>query len=113
MIWLPIEKESVYTTVLPNGEEANVSTLRLLKQELEDLNSRIWKADEPTTLSWRDDKYYFPIKQRESKPLFGVLIFNKRGMKYRTEDLAQCAYSILYQAVDFAIKHKVPLLLDY
>ena len=113
VIWLPIEKESIYTTVLPNGEEANVSTLLLLKQELEELNRQIWKADEPTILSWRDDKYYFPVKQKKSKPLFGVLIFNKKGDKYRTEDLAQCAYSILYQAVNFAIEHNVPLLLDY
>lgn len=113
VIWLPIEKESIYTTVLPNGEEANVSTLQLLKQELEELNRQIWKADEPTILSWRDDKYYIPTKQNKSKPLFGLIITKGKKEKYRTEDLAQCAYSILYQAVNFAMEHKVPLLLDY
>lgn len=33
--------------------------------------------------------------------------------KYRTKELAQCAYSMLYQAVCFAEEHQVPILLDY
>ena len=111
--WLPIDDTAMFTINLPTGVEARVSTLPLLKQELEELNRQIWKADEHTILSWRDDKYYFPIKQKEDKPLFGFLFRKKQGMKYRTEELAQCAFSILYQAVNFAIEHKVPLLLDY
>ncbi|WP_297072289.1 hypothetical protein [uncultured Duncaniella sp.] len=111
--WLPIEDKAMFTINLPTGVEARVSTLPLLKQELEELNRRIWRADEHTILSWRDDKYYFPVKQKESKPLFGFLLRKKQGVKYRTEELAQCAFSMLYQAVNFAIEHKVPLLLDY
>lgn len=111
--WLPIEDKSIFTINLPNGDEARVSTLPLLKEELEELNRQIWKADEQTILSWRNDKYYIPIKQKESKPLFGFLIRKKQKTKYRTEELAQSAYSILYEAVNFAIKHKVPLLLDF
>ncbi len=111
--WLPIEEKAMFTINLPTGDEACVSTLPMLKQELEELNRQIWKADEQTILSWRDDKYYFPIKQKESKPIFGFLIRKKHGVKFRTEELAQCAFSILYQAVNFSIEHKVPLLLDY
>jgi len=113
VLWLPIARKSIFITLLPTRDEAPVSTLPLLKQELEELNRQIWEADEPTILSWRNDKYYFPIKQKESKPLFGFLLRKKQGVKYRTEELAQCAFSILYQAVNFAIEHKVPLLLDY
>lgn len=111
--WLPIDDDVSFTVNLPTGDEAPVASLQLLKHELEDLNQQIWKADEQTILSWRDDKYYIPVKQKEPKPLFGLLLRKKRGVKFRTEDLAQCAFSILYQAVNFAIEHKVPLLLDY
>ena len=112
-LWLPIPNESIFVTNLPNGDEAHVSTLLLLKQELEELNSQTWKADESTILSWRDDKYYIPVNRKESKPLLGFLFRKKQGDKYRTEELAQCAFSILYQAVNFAIEQDVPLLLDY
>lgn len=112
-LWLPIDKKSIFVTTLPTGDEAHVSTLPLLKQELEELNRAIWNADEATIQSWRDDKYYFPVKQKESKLLFGFLRRKKQNEKFRTEELAQCAFSILYQAVNFAIEHKVPLLLDY
>ena len=111
--WLPIEEESIFTIKLPTGVETCVSTLPLLKQELEELNRQIWKADEQTILSWRDEKYYSPVNQKESKPILGFLLRKKQGVKFRTDDLAQCAFSILYQAVNFAIEHKVPLLLDY
>lgn len=112
-LWLPIDKKAIFVATSPSGDEAHISTLPLLKQELEELNRHIWNADEATILSWRDDKYYIPVNRKESKPLFGFLFRKRQKDKFRTEDLAQCAFSILYQAVNFAIKHKVPLLLDY
>lgn len=111
--WIPIEDKAMFTINLPTGVEARVSTLLLLKEELEELNSQTWKADESTILSWRDDKYYIPVNRKESKPLLGFLFRKKQCDKYRTEELAQCAFSILYQAVNFAIEQNVPLLLDY
>lgn len=113
VIWLPIAEEAIFRATLPTGNEARISTLALLRQELEEINQAIWKADEQTILSWRNDKYYIPIKPQKSKSLFGILASKNRGDKFRTEELAQCAFSILYQAVDFAIEHRVPLLLDY
>lgn len=110
-LWLPIANMSIYSTVLPTGDEGTISTVSLLKQELEELNRKLWKADEDTILSWRDDKYYVPVKQK--KPLFSFLSKKTPKEKFRTEDLAQCAFSILYLAVRFAEKHNVPIVLDY
>lgn len=88
--WLPIPIKSVFVTTLPTGDEA-------------------------TILSWRNEKYYVPIKQKEPKLILGFIRRTNKTQKekYRTEELAQCAYSMLYQAVNFATEHRVPILLDY
>ncbi len=112
-LWLPIPTYSIFVTNLPNGQEAHVSSLQMLKRELEELNQKTWKADEATILSWRNDKYYIPIKRKVSELVFGLVFSKKQGDRYRTEELAQSAFSILYQAVNFAIEQDVPLLLDY
>lgn len=114
-LWLPIPENAVFVTAFPAGNEGPISTVSLLKQELKELNRQIWKADEATILSWRNDKYYVPVKQEEPKRILGFIRRpNKiQKEKYRTEELAQCAYSILYKAVRFAEEHKVPILLDF
>lgn len=114
-VWLPIPYNMIFKASLPTGDEVSMSTVSLLKQELEELNQEIWKADEATILSWRNDKYYFPVEQKESKPLFGFLVRKNKNKKekYRTEDMAQSAYSMLYQAVRFAEENQVPILLDF
>ncbi len=114
-LWLPIPDNAVFVTAYPTGDEGAISTVSLLKQELEELNRQLWKADEATILSWRNDKYYVPVKTKEPKLLLGFIRRYNTSSKeyYRTEDLAQCAYSMLYQAVRFAEEHHVPILLDY
>lgn len=114
-IWLPIPKKVSFVMTLPNGEEATFSTVEMLKHDLDELNQKIWKADEATILSWRNDKYYNPVKQKEPGLLFGFIrrVNKTPKEKYLTEELAQCAYSMLYQAVNFACKHQVPILLDF
>lgn len=114
-LWLPIPDNAVFVTAFPTDNEGSISTVSLLKQELEELNRLIWKADEATILSWRNDKYYVPVKQKEPKLILGFIRRpNKtRKEKYRTEELAQCAYSMLYQAVRFAEEYHVPILLDF
>ncbi|MCM1520808.1 MAG: hypothetical protein NC098_08490 [Lachnoclostridium sp.] len=112
-LWLPFPKESIFVSCLPTGNEAHISTLQVLKQELDELNRQTWNADEPTILSWRENKYYEPVKQSKVKLLFGSLFSKNSRNRYRTEDLAQCAFSILYQTVNFALDHDVPVLLDY
>ncbi len=114
-LWLPIDARMIFSGPNPNGDEASMSTVSLLKKELDDLNSQLWQADEATILSWRDDKYYFPVNIKKPKPLFGIFLkkHKKSKAKYRTEDLAQCAFSVLYQAILFAQQNHVPILLDY
>lgn len=114
-LWLPIPDNAIFVVPDPFGDERPISTVSLLRKELEELNQKLWKADEATILSWRNDKYYVPVKIKEPKLLFGFIRRTDKTPKeqYRTEELAQCAYSILYQAVSFAEKHQVPVLLDY
>lgn len=114
-LWLPIPDNAIFVVPDPFGDERPISTVSLLRKELEELNQKLWKADEATILSWRNDKYYIPVKIKEPKFLFGFIRRTDKTTKerYRTEELAQCAYSILYQAVRFAEKHQVPVLLDY
>ena len=114
-LWLPIPDKAIFITAYPTGNEGAISTVSLLKQELENLNQQLWNADEATILSWRNDKYYVPVKQKEPNLLLKFIRRTDKTLKekYRTEDLAQCAYSMLYQAVCFAEEHQVPILLDY
>ena len=88
-LWLPIPNKAIYKTAYPTGDMGSISTVSLLKQELEELNRQLWKADEATILSWRNDKYYVPVKIGVSKSFWGF--FRKTNKtpkeKYRTEDL--------------------------
>lgn len=36
-------------------------------------NRQVWKADEATILSWRNNKYYVPVKQKSSTDSIGLL----------------------------------------
>ena len=129
-IWLPIPDDIIVNDFYPTNERGMLSTVSLLKHELEELNRRLWQADEQTILSWRNDKYYYPANSQEPeetvepekpKRLFGLIPWKYKSKKrvierkeiFRTEDLAQCAYSILYQAVRFAEENQVPIILDY
>ncbi len=114
-LWLPIPYNAIILTEYPTGDKGPISTVSFLKHELEELNQQLWKADEATILSWRNDKFYVPIKTKEPKLLFGFIRRKDKIQKekYRTEELAQCAYSMLYQAVRFAEEHQVPIILDY
>ena len=112
-IWLPIPKMISFVTTLPNGDEATFSTVEMLKYELEELNQKLWKADEATILSWRNELYYNPVKRKKAGLILGYICRVYPKEKYRTEELARCTYSMLYQAVRFADKHQVPIILDY
>ena len=114
-LWLPIPDDIIFVAEYPTGTVGAISTLSLLKRELENLNRQLWNADEATIHSWRNDKYYIPVKQKEPKLLLGFIRRSDKTPKekYRTEELAQCAYSMLYQAVSFAEEHRVPILMDY
>lgn len=114
-LWLPIPDDVIFEASCPFGDKGAISTVSLLKKELEEINRKMWNADEATILSWRNDKYYEPVKIEDPKLLPESLrkIDSTSTDLYRTEELAQCAYSIMYQGVSFAEEHKVPILLDY
>ena len=83
-----------------------------LKKELERLNAIAWQADENTILSWLDTEGY---------PVDGSIDLDGQYSKadipeytqYSTESLAKLAFSMFWQAIQFAEKHQVPVLLDY
>ena len=118
-LWLPLPNKALFETVYPTGDKGPIASIKLLRHELEELNRQLWNADETTILSWRNEKYYIPYydpeKQTERKRLFGFIPWKKKKPKeiFRTEELAQCAFSILYMAVLFAEEHQVPILLDF
>lgn len=115
VLWLPIDMLTIFDGPLPTGEEVSIATVALLKQELEELNRQLWNADETTILSWRDEYYYEPVTVEEPKRLFGFRRRKKEAPnpKFRTEDLAKSAYSILYRAVRFAEDHQASIMMDF
>lgn len=116
-LWLPIDRSVIFKTVLPSGNDVTVSTVMLLKRELDELNNKLWQADDATIRSWRDNKYYVPVSEKPGlmkRLLAKINGSNKQeAEKYLTEDLAKCAFAMLYQAVHFAEAHKVPIVLDF
>ena len=118
-LWIPYDNTFICGPLcFVSGDEKGfyASTLKFLQKELEELNRNRWNADEATILSWRNDKYYVPAKYKDSRSFVAKVFFRRPKHKtplYRTEDLAQCAFSILWRAVHYAKDHKVPLILDY
>lgn len=113
-LWLPLEHSYMFSFVDPRNIEATFATISFLENELNELNDKTWKADERTILSWRNDEYYNPVKEKNH--FLKYLFSKKKGNKtpiYSTESLAKCAYSILYKAVKFAKENKVPIVWDY
>lgn len=115
-IWIPAHDTFICDpATMPTGEEAAASTVEFLSRELDELNRERWQADEATIRSWKDEKFYVPVNHKKPPLLFGLFRTPVKGSKerYRTEDLAQCAFSMLWQAVQFATENRVPIILDF
>ena len=67
-LWLPIPDDIIFVAEYPTGTVGAISTLSLLKRELENLNRQLWKADEATIHSWRNDKYYICLLNTSPSP---------------------------------------------
>lgn len=116
IIWIPFDDRLVCGPVtLPSAQETMLSTVEFLRDELEELNKERWKADEATIRSWAYKKYYVPVNSEKPRSFFGFIRRPPKTEKevYRTEDLAQCAFSMFWQAVQFALTRRVPILLDF
>lgn len=108
--YLPIEDRLVFKYPLPNGQESMLSTVACLKYELTKINEAGWQADEATILDWINTEGY-PAEGQISG--HGLLPFFPKCKVYSTESLAKFAFSILWQAVMFAEKEQVTIVLDY
>ena len=108
--YLPIEDRLVFKYPLPNGRESMLSTVACLKYELEKMNEAGWQADEATILDWVNTEGYPTEGQIDGN---GLLRFLPMRKVYSTESLAKFAFSILWQAVKFAEKEQVTIVLDY
>lgn len=107
--FIPQKEYITFNWLLANGKEASISTVASLKAELDIINQLLWNADEKTILEWNHSEGY---------PTDGTVqngIYQKGTVHtvYDTESLAKYAFSIFYQAVQFAEKNNVPIILDF
>ncbi len=107
--WLPIKEAFMFQGYLPTGDEMIFATVGLLRQELEEINSFEWQADEQTILDWTNtegypDDVYFgknglsPIREHE---------------EYDTVSLAKLAFSILWRAVLHSEQYGTLIIFDF
>lgn len=108
--WLPLPEGMLFQIPLPTGDRRVVATTALLRWELERLNNMAWQAEEETILRWSRTEGY--PADGELGP-GGALTMGETHLSYDADSLAKYAFSILYQALDFAEKNRVPVLLDY
>ena len=107
---MPIEDRLVFKYPLPDGQESMLSTVDCLKYELQKINEAGWQADEATITEWVNTEGY-PIEGQIGGN--GLLQFLPKRKVYSTESLAKFAFSILWEAVKFAEKEQVTIVLDY
>jgi len=108
--YVPIEDRLVFKYPLHNGQESMLSTVACLKYELTKINEACWQADEVAIRDWVNTEGYPAEGQIGGNGLLRLL--PKRKV-YSTESLAKFAFSILWQAVQFAEKEQVTIVLDY
>lgn len=108
--WLPIDQNIIFNYVLPNNQKSPLSTSSLLLEELKYYNSFGWNADRETILLWNSTEGY-PTDVTYSKET-GLSEITTNEI-YETESLAKFAFSILWQAAEFSIKHGVVIVFDF
>ena len=108
--WIPVKKNIIFNYVLPNSEESPLATSALLLAELKKYNTFEWNADRDTIISWSATEGY-PSEASYSREAG----YKKEGSHetYETETLAKFAFSILWQAAEFSLKHGVVIIYDF
>lgn len=110
--WLPLADAFLFQAPLPTGDTATIGTVGGLRKELEKINQMAWQADESTIFSWDETEGY---------SVDGTVGLNGQYSKadipehtrYDTQSLAKFAFSIFWQAMQFAEEQQVPVLLDF
>ena len=108
--WLPIEDTFLFQAPCLNGAQIIMATAGLLRWELEKLNKLAWQADEAAILEWSRTEGYPMDGQIDGA---GRLAMGETHQVYNTQSLAKFAFSIFWQALNFAQENRVPILLDY
>lgn len=108
-MWIPIKDSFMFKASDPCGNDGIIGTIGGLNKELEKINKIGWQADEKTIISWSDTEGY-PVDSELQKD--GTVKNLGEHNEYDTESLAKFAYSIFYQALKFAEKNGVSVLLD-
>ncbi|MBR6044200.1 MAG: hypothetical protein IKP47_01055 [Ruminococcus sp.] len=108
--WLPLNDPLMFRVPLPTGQEKTLSTVGMLKLELDAINAIEWNASEEEIISWRDSEGY-PDDAYYSKEK-GLQMLEKHD-EFDTVSLAKFAFSILWQAVTFAQEHGTCVIFDY
>lgn len=108
--WLPIDNLLYFKAPNPAGTDTLIGTTGLLRMELERINELGWQADEETIRGWVRTEGYPADADAESDGKMGRM---QEHTAYNTESLAKYAFSILWQAVEFSRRERVPVLLDY
>ena len=97
---------------LPTDDQAMIATLGGLRKELERLNQMAWQVDEDTILDWADTEGYPADGAIDSDGQYSKADIPEHT-EYDTQSLAKFAFSMFWQALRFAEKQQVPILLDY
>jgi hypothetical protein len=91
-IWLPSSSPSVFKSVDAAGNERMFGNCGKLLNELDQLNDRTWRADTATRDLWG----------REGLDQSAVL-----------EAAAKFGWSLMHRLASEAVRHKLPIILDY
>ena len=108
--WLPFDDDLMFRYYLPTGQEQNFASVGKLREELEQINSIEWNADEETIVKWRDEEGY------PDGAVIGTdrkVRFSKNPETYDTVSLAKFAFSILWQAMRHAEQHGTVIIYDF
>lgn len=110
--WLPLAGMHLFRVTLPGGEEKAVGSLSWLRRDLETINQLLWNADDATIRSWETTEGYPADAAAQAD---GTIDVDNAQVhtRYDTQSLAKYAFSLFWQALEFAEQHKTPLLLDY
>lgn len=107
--WVPIKDSFMLPCPLPTNQQVMLATVGMLDIELDAINEIEWHADRETVKGWRDTEGY------PTDALWGKeqgLKMLERHSEFDTESLAKFAFSILRQAVDFALENGVCVIFD-
>ena len=108
--WVPLDEPAIFSYVLPNFEEGLLATVGTLKRELNAINALSWNATPEEIASWRNTEGY---PYDGTVQMNGDISIQKNHTVYNTVSLAKFAFSILWEAADFAMQHGVVVLYDF